>query len=79
METRRRSVALSVEARPRATIFINDVRAGETPLVGHKLIVGREYRIRVVRPGYRTKRETISPTGSAPIRRTYVLERANPR
>jgi eukaryotic-like serine/threonine-protein kinase len=75
-ETPRRSVSLSVESKPRATIFINDARAGETPLVGHRLIIGREYRIRVVRSGYRTKRETISPTGSAPIRRTYVLERA---
>jgi serine/threonine-protein kinase len=78
-ETRRRSVLLSVESKPRATIFINDVRAGETPLVGHKLVVGREYRIRVVRSGYRTKRETISPTGSASVRRTYVLERTTSR
>jgi predicted Ser/Thr protein kinase len=77
--TARRLVSLSVDAKPRATIFINDVSAGQTPLVGRKLVVGREYRIRVERPGYRTRRETIAATGSAPIRRTYVLERSTRR
>jgi serine/threonine-protein kinase len=75
----RRLVSLSVESKPRATIFINDVAAGQTPLVGRKLVVGREYRIRLERPGYRTKRVTISATGSAPMRRTYVLERSTRR
>ena len=78
-DARRRSVPLTIESSPRATVFIDDVRAGPTPLVGRKLVVGREYRIRLERPGYRTKRETISATGSAPIRRTYVLERARRR
>ncbi|HET6703047.1 MAG TPA: protein kinase [Gemmatimonadaceae bacterium] len=75
----RRLVSLSVESKPRATIFINDVSAGQTPLVGRKLVVGREYRIRLERAGYRTKRVTISAAGSAPIRRTYVLERSTRR
>jgi serine/threonine-protein kinase len=78
-DVRRRSVSLSIESAPRATIFINDVRAGQTPLLGRKLVVGREYRIRLERPGYRTKRETITATGSAPIRRNYVLERVKRR
>jgi hypothetical protein len=78
-EIRRRSVALSVEAKPRATIFINDVRAGETPLVNRQLTVGRTYRLRVERAGYRTRRETVIPTASGPIRRNYVLERVKKR
>jgi serine/threonine protein kinase len=78
-DTHRRSAALSVESKPRATIFINDVRAGDTPLVNRQLTVGRAYRIRVERAGYRTRRETITPAGSAPIRRTYVLERVKKR
>jgi Fe2+ transport system protein FeoA len=78
-ETRRRSVALSVESQPRATIFINDVRAGETPLVNRQVTVGRTYRIRVERAGYRTRRETITATASGPIRRSYVLQRVKKR
>jgi hypothetical protein len=78
-ETRRRSAPLSVESRPRATVFINDVRAGETPLLNRQLTVGRTYRIRVERAGYRTRRETITAAGSTPIRRSYVLERLKRR
>ncbi|MGQ0713780.1 MAG: protein kinase domain-containing protein [Gemmatimonadaceae bacterium] len=74
-----RSLPLRIESKPRATIFINDVRAGETPLLNRQLTVGRTYRIRVERAGYRTRRETIIATGSAPIRRSYVLERAKKR
>jgi hypothetical protein len=70
-----RTLALRVESKPRATIFINDVRAGETPLLNRQVTVGRTYQIRVERAGYRTRRETIIPSGTAPIRRSYVLER----
>jgi protein kinase-like protein/PEGA domain-containing protein len=78
-ETGRRTAVFSVESKPRATIFINDVRTGETPLVNRQLTVGRPYRIRVERAGYRTRRETITATGSAPIRRNYLLERVKKR
>jgi hypothetical protein len=78
-DARPRSIALSIQAKPRATIFINDARAGDTPLVNRQLTVGRTYRIRVERAGYRTRRETITATGSGPIRRTYVLERVKKR
>jgi serine/threonine-protein kinase len=78
-DVRRRIATLTVESRPRATIFINDARAGQTPLLGHRLVVGREYQIRVERAGFRTRRETITPRESAPIRRSYVLERAKRR
>ena len=74
-DARGRLVSFTVESKPRGTVYINDVRVGETPLAGHRLITGREYRILVVRAGYRPKRETITATGSAPIKRSYVLER----
>ncbi|HJU68757.1 MAG TPA: protein kinase [Gemmatimonadaceae bacterium] len=75
-QSRTRAVLFSVDSKPRATIYVNDVHVGQTPLVGHRLISGREYRIVAIRAGYRPKRETITVTGSAPIRRSYVLERA---
>ena len=78
-ESRPRSVALSVQSKPRATIFINDARVGETPVVNRQLTVGRTYRIRVERAGYRTRRETITPNGGGPIRRSYILERVKRR
>ena len=78
-QTRSRAVMFHVESKPRATIYINDVHVGQTPLVGHRLISGREYRIVVVREGYRPKRETITATGAAPIKRNYVLERSRRR
>ncbi|HZO19905.1 MAG TPA: serine/threonine-protein kinase [Gemmatimonadaceae bacterium] len=78
-EARRRTAPLSIASRPRATVFINDVKVGATPLANRQLTVGRTYRIRVERAGYRTKRETITATGSAPIRRSYVLERVRKR
>jgi serine/threonine-protein kinase len=74
-----RTLSLRVESKPRATIFINDVRAGETPLLNRQVTVGRTYRIRVERAGYRTRRETIIPSGTAPIRRSYVLQRVSKR
>ena len=74
-DSRRRLVSFTVDSKPRATVYINDVRVGETPLAGHRLITGEEYRILVVRAGYRPKRETITATGSAPVKRSYVLER----
>jgi serine/threonine protein kinase len=70
-----RTLPLRIESKPRATIFINDERAGETPLLNRQVTIGRTYRIRVERAGYRTRRETIIPSGTAPIRRSYVLER----
>ena len=76
---RRRSVAFTVESKPRATVYVNDVRVGETPLAGHRLLVGREYQILVVKAGYRPKRETITTTGTSPIKRSYVLERSRRR
>jgi hypothetical protein len=78
-ETARRSTTLSVTSNPRATVFIDGARVGETPIKGRALTVGRAYQIRVERKGYRTKRETITPTGTRPLRRSYVLKKEGRR
>jgi serine/threonine protein kinase len=78
-EPARRSITLSITSTPRATVFIDGARIGETPITGRTLTVGRSYQIRVERKGYRTKRETINATGTRPLRRKYVLERASRR
>ncbi len=75
----RRTASLSITSTPRATVLIDGVRVGETPISGRALTVGRTYRIQVERKGYRTKRETISVNGTQPIRRSYVLERERRR
>jgi serine/threonine protein kinase len=71
----RRTITLSVTSVPRATLFIDGKRVGDTPVTNRALTVGRTYRIRIEKKGYRTKSETITATGSRPLRRGYVLER----
>ena len=74
-ETPRRTVSFSVTSSPKATVFIDGARVGETPIKGRALTVGREYQIRVERKGYRTKRETIDASGTRPIKRSYTLQK----
>jgi len=74
-EPRRRTITLSVTSTPRATVFIDGARVGETPITGRALTAGRSYKIRVERKGYRTKSETIKATGTRPLRRNYVLQK----
>ena len=71
----RRTVKLTVASSPRAAVFIDGRRVGETPVSEHPLRVGRSYQLRVERRGYRTKRETITVAASRDVRRSYVLER----
>jgi serine/threonine protein kinase len=70
----RQMAALTVASEPYGVLFIDDVEIGDTPVANRALEVGRSYRIRVEREGYRTRRETITVTGPNPIRRSYVLE-----
>jgi hypothetical protein len=78
-EARRRSITLGISSTPRATVFIDGARIGETPIRGRALTVGRSYQIRLERKGYRTKRETIAATGTRPITRSYVLQKESRR
>jgi hypothetical protein len=75
----RRTAPLSITSSPRATVLIDGVKVGETPISGRTLTVGRTYRVQVERKGYRTKRETITVTGTRPVRRSYTLVREGRR
>ena len=72
--TARRTATLSIASSPRATVYVDGRRLGETP-AAQTLTVGRTYQIRLERKGYRTKRESITPSETRAIRRSYVLQR----
>ena len=74
----RRTAPLTVASEPYGTLFIDDVEIGDTPVANHALEVGRRYRIKVVREGFRTKIETIAVDGPNPIRLRYILEQGAP-
>jgi hypothetical protein len=78
-ETRRRTTTLSITSTPRATVYIDGTRVGDTPISGRTLTVGRSYQIRVEKKGYRTKRETIQASATKPVRRSYTLQREGRR
>ena len=65
---------ITVASEPYGVLFIDDIEIGDTPVANHQLEVGRSYRIRVEREGFRTKRETITVSSPNPIRRSYVLD-----
>ena len=73
--TARRIAMMSVSSTPKATLYIDGRRIGETPVADHALTVGRTYQLRIEKKGYRTKRETITPTEARSIRRSYTLKR----
>ena len=76
---RLRTAPLTITSSPRATVLIDGVKVGETPISGRTLTVGRTYRIQVERKGYRTRRETITVTGTRPVRRSYTLAKEGRR
>ena len=69
-----RTAALTVESDPYGTLYVDDVQVGDTPVADRELKVGRSYRIRVERDGYKSVRETITVRDPNPIRRRYVLD-----
>jgi hypothetical protein len=71
----RRVARLTVSSEPRATLFLDGTEVGVTPIGDLPLTVGHTYLLRIQRDGYRTKRETITVRGTAPIRRRFVLRR----
>ena len=71
---RKQTSPMTVASEPYGVLFIDDIEIGDTPVANHLLEVGRSYRIRVEREGFRTKRETITVSSPNPIRRSYVLD-----
>jgi len=64
---------VSVNSNPPGTLFIDGRDLGPVPVIEEPVSVGR-HTIRVERPGYKTKTETIDVPANNPVRRTYVLE-----
>jgi serine/threonine-protein kinase len=64
---------VSVNSNPPGTLFIDGRDLGPVPVIEQPVSVGR-HTIRVERPGYKTKTETIDVPANNPVRRTYVLE-----
>ena len=71
-------VPLTVESEPWAMLYLDNVELGATPVMDIQVLPGK-HRLRLEQEGYFTKVETITVTGSGPIRRKYNLEPAGPQ
>ena len=69
---KRELVRFDVTSSPRATVYVDGRRIGETPIVDGRLSVG-VHEIRLERRGYRTIRDTIDVTRTRSARHVYVL------
>jgi serine/threonine-protein kinase len=74
---RRDPIPLTVESEPWAVLYLDDVELGVTPITDIQVLPGK-HRIRLEQEGYLTKLETITISGSSPIKRNYNLEPAGP-
>jgi hypothetical protein len=64
---------ITVNSEPPGTVFIDGRDVGSVPVIEEPVAVGR-HTIRVERPGYKTKTETIDVPADNPVRRRYVLD-----
>ena len=64
---------ISVNSNPPGNLFIDGRDLGSVPVIEQPVSVGR-HTIRVERPGFKTKTETIDVQANSTVRRTYVLE-----
>ena len=64
---------ITVNSEPPGTVFIDGREVGSVPVIEQPVSVGR-HTIRVERPGYRTKAETVDVPANNPVRRRYVLD-----
>ena len=64
---------ITVNSDPPGTVFIDGSDRGSTPLVEFGVSPGR-HTIRVERPGYKTKTETVTVSANEPVRKRWVLE-----
>jgi serine/threonine protein kinase len=67
--------SLGVRSVPRATLYVDGVKVGLTPITNRRLSPGT-HRLRIEQKGYRSVFETIVVKDSRPINRRYVLRRA---
>jgi hypothetical protein len=64
---------ITINSEPPGTVFIDGRDVGSVPVIEEPVAVGR-HTIRVERPGYKTKTETIDVPANNPVRRRYVLD-----
>ena len=64
---------VSVNSNPPGNLFIDGRDLGSVPVIEEPVSVGR-HTIRVERPGFKTKTETVDVQANSTVRRTYVLE-----
>jgi serine/threonine-protein kinase len=64
---------ITVNSEPPGTVFIDGRDVGSVPVIEEPVSVGR-HTIRVERPGYKTKTETLDVPANNPVRRRYVLD-----
>jgi serine/threonine-protein kinase len=64
---------ITVNSDPPGTVFIDSREVGSTPVVEFTVSTGR-HTIRVERPGFKTKSETVDVGANATVRKRWVLE-----
>jgi serine/threonine-protein kinase len=64
---------ITVNSDPPGTVFIDSREIGSTPVVEYTVPTGR-HTIRVERPGFKTKSETVDVGANATVRKRWVLE-----
>jgi eukaryotic-like serine/threonine-protein kinase len=64
---------ISVNSNPPGNLFIDGRDLGSVPVIEQPVSAGRHV-IRVERPGFKTKTETIDVPANTTVRRTYVLD-----
>ena len=65
--------SITINSEPPGTVFIDGRDVGSVPVIEEPVSVGR-HTIRVERPGYKTKTETLDVPANNPVRRRYVLD-----
>ena len=67
-----RYARLTVSSEPRATVYVDGVAVGRTPILNHQLRTG-VHQLRIEQSGYRSQAEKLDVKGTTPISRKYKL------
>ncbi|MGH7676616.1 MAG: PEGA domain-containing protein, partial [Gemmatimonadales bacterium] len=68
---------ISISSDPFASVFIDGVAVGETPVISYAVRPGR-HAIRIERPGYRTINEDVQVDAGNTVQRRYPLIQEQP-
>jgi len=67
-----RYARLTVSSEPRATVYVDGVAVGRTPILNHQLRTGVR-QLRIQQSGYHAQAEKLDVKGTTPITRRYKL------